>query len=52
MSLYVFQNLDNEDYYLALKIFPPKSNTAQLKQIDPITLLSNLLQYLLVQLLM
>ena len=30
---------------LMSKIFPPNSGTAQLKQMDPITLVSNLLLY-------
>ena len=32
---------------LMAKIFPPNSKTAQLKQIDPVTLVSNLVQQLM-----
>ena len=46
MKTFSFQILDNEYSYLDVsKIFPPNSATVQLKQIDPITLVSNLLLY-------
>ena len=46
MRTSLFQILDNEDFYLDVKnISSNLSKTAQLKQVDPINLVSNLLLY-------
>ena len=48
MKTFLFQILDNEDSHLgAENWYFLQTQTAQLKQIDPITVVSNLLLYLL-----